>query len=308
MKLFLIIIIFISSYGCSFDSKTGIWNNENNVSKAETDLFGEFETLSSSNLFFDKIIPIDENYNFKIPNPIINFDNLYNSKNIKYNDLNKIIFKSKKITKYVVNNNLLYEKNNTIFNDLKGNIFVFSINKNKIIAKFNFYKKRFKKFDKKLNIVVENNIIYVSDNLGYLYAFDYTSKNIIWAKNYKVPFSSNLQISGNKLIAANQNNNLYFFNKKNGSSLLSIPTEETIFKNEFNNNISVDKEKTFFLNTFGSLYAVDNENMKINWFINLNQSLDLNPSNLFLGTQIINYKNNIIITANKFTYILEIIK
>ena len=86
---------------------------------------------------------------------------------------------------------------------------------------------------------------------------------------------------------------------------MSIPTEETIFKNEFINNISVNKEKTFFLNTFGSLYAVDNKNMKINWFINLNQSLDLNPSNLFLGTQIINYKNNIIITTNKFTYILD---
>ena len=305
MKLFSILIIFILSYGCSFDNKTGIWNNENNVSKVKTDLFEEFETLSSSNLFFDKIIPIEENYNFKIPNPTINFDNLYKSKNIKYNDLNKIIFKSKKITKYVVNNNLLYEKNNTILSDSKGNIFVFSINKNKIIIKFNFYKKRFKKIDKKLNIVVENNIIYVSDNLGYLYAFNYKSKNIIWAKNYKVPFSSNLRISGNKLIAANQNNNLYFFDKNNGSSLLSIPTEETIFKNEFINNISVNKEKTFFLNTFGSLYAVDNKNMKINWFINLNQSLDLNPSNLFLGTQIINYKNNIIITTNKFTYILD---
>jgi hypothetical protein len=29
--------------------------------------------------------------------------------------------------------------------------------------------------------------------------------------------------------------------------------------------------------------------MKINWFINLNQSLDLNPSNLFFGNQIIKY-------------------
>ena len=105
MKLFSILIIFILSYGCSFDNKTGIWNNENNVSKVKTDLFEEFETLSSSNLFFDKIIPIEENYNFKITNPTINFDNLYKSKNIKYNDLNKIIFKSKKITKYVVNNN-----------------------------------------------------------------------------------------------------------------------------------------------------------------------------------------------------------
>ena len=27
------------------------------------------------------------------------------------------------------------------------------------------------------------------------------------------------------------------------------------------------------------------KSMKINWFLNLNQSLDFNPSNLFLGSQ-----------------------
>ena len=30
------------------------------------------------------------------------------------------------------------------------------------------------------------------------------------------------------------------------------------------------------------------KNMKINWFLNLNQSLDLNPSNLFKAIKIIN--------------------
>ena len=101
----------------------------------------------------------------------------------------------------------------------------------------------------------------------------------MWAKNYKVPFRSNLKISKNKLIAANQNNDLYFFNKKNGETINFIPTEENIIKNEFVNNIAINKENTFFLNTYGSLYSIDNDSNRINWFINLNQSQDLNPSN-----------------------------
>ena len=123
-------------------------------------------------------------------------------------------------------------------------------------------------------MIVENNIIYVSDNLGYLYAFDYRNNKILWAKNYKVPFRSNLKLFKNKLIASNLNNSLFFFNKSNGNNLKLIPTEETIVKNQFKNNLSLDEKTLFFLNTYGSLYSIDNESMKINWFINLNQSLD----------------------------------
>ena len=127
----------------------------------------------------------------------------------------------------------------------------------------------------------------------------------MWAKNYKVPFRSNLKISKNKLIAANQNNDLYFFNKKNGETINFIPTEENIIKNEFVNNIAINKENTFFLNTYGSLYSIDNDSNRINWFINLNQSQDLNPSNLFKGSNLINYDKKIIVSSNDFTYVID---
>ena len=65
--------------------------------------------------------------------------------------------------------------------------YYFFINENKIIIKFNFYKKKYKKIKKNLNLLVENNIIYVSDNIGYLYALIIKNK-ILWAKNYKDTF------------------------------------------------------------------------------------------------------------------------
>ena len=55
-----------------------------------------------------------------------------------------------------------------------------------------------------------------------------------------------LKILKDKLIAANQNNNLYFFNKNNGEIIKRIPTEETLVKNKFINNLSIKTIIYFF--------------------------------------------------------------
>jgi len=312
MKLFYCLIILVLFQNCSFDKKSGIWKNENAIPDVDKDYLKELETLSSSNKLFDKIIPVDRNFKFKLTSVVDNFDwnDIFfkknnNLQNFKYNDLNRILFKSKKLSRHSTSNFIMFEDGNVILSDFIGNIIVFSINQKKIITKFNFYKKKHKKINKLLNFIVENNTIYVSDNLGYLYALDYRNNKILWAKNYKVPFRSNLKLFKNKLIASNLNNSLFFFDKNNGNNLKLIPTEETIVKNQFKNNLSLDEKTLFFLNTYGSLYSIDNESMRINWFINLNQSLDLNPSNLFLGHPIINENESIIVSSNQFTYIVN---
>ena len=134
---------------------------------------------------------------------------------------------------------------------------------------------------------------------------NYKEKKILWAKNFKIPFRSNLKIFENKLILSDQNNQLFYINKNNGNILKIIPTEETTVKNEFINNISLNDNSTFFLNTFGSLYSIDNRSMRINWFINLNQASDINPTNLFLGNKLISTNNQIIVTSNYFTYVID---
>ena len=78
---------------------------------------------------------------------------------------------------------------------------------------------------------------------------------IIWAKNYKIPFRSNLKILKDKIIVSNQNNTLYFLDKKNGELLKQIPTEETIIKNHFINNLSTNNKNTvLFLNSYGIVF------------------------------------------------------
>ena len=219
--------------------------------------------------------------------------------------MNKQNFRSKKISRKSIGNYILSENNNIICSDINGNIFIFSLIDKKLINKFNFYKKKFGNLEIKLNIIVENGIIYVSDNIGFLYAYDYEKSRVIWAKNYKIPFRSNLKISEDKLLASNQNNNLYFFNKYSGEINKLIPTEETVVKNAFINNLSLNKYYIFFLNTYGSLYAVSKKDMEIKWFVNLNQSLDINPSNLFMGNQIVNNNQKIVVNSSKSTFILD---
>ena len=306
---FFLILVFLSN--CSFDDKTGIWKNENIILNKEKDRFKNFETLSNEEILFSKIIRIDPNFKFNLPKKTApeNWKDIYyntgnNTDNFDYKNLNNLIFKSKKISKYKVNDRILYANDKIISSDDKGNILLFSINEENL-EKYNFYKRKYKNIKKKLYMTVDENTVYVADNIGYFYAYDLSTLRIKWAKNYKTPFRSNMKIINNKIVAANQNNILYFFNKKNGDILKIIPTEETLIKNNFENNISFKENSIFFLNTYGTLYSINEENLKINWLVNLNRSIDINPSNLFSGQEMLVSQNKIIVSSRNSTFVID---
>jgi len=312
MRLLYILIFSILLQSCSFDNKSGIWKNENEVLVQKNNPLSNFESLSYVEEQFDKIVPFDGNSKIKISNTVSNlkwsdifYNKINNFDNFKYNNLNKLLFKSKKLSRFDTSENILYEENNIILNDSKGNLIIYSIDEKKIISKFNFYKKRYKKLNKKINFIVENNIIYVADNLGYLYSYNYSINKILWAKNYKIPFRSNLKIYNKQLALADQANTLYLFNKENGEILKKFPSEEITVKNRFINNLALNNKNLFFLNTYGTLYSFNIDHSNINWFLNLNQSTDLTPGESFDGTRIINYDKKLIITSNNFLYIID---
>ncbi len=254
MKTFFYLIILLFLQNCSFDNKSGIWKNQNDTSvKKNDDSFKEFKDLSLSKEPFNKEIPLKKGFKFTLPKikTVLEWTDVYyqknnNFSNFKYTNLNEKIFNSRKISKYKTNKDILFYDEKIITSDLRGNLIIFSIPDNKVLFKYNFYKKKYKNIKKTLNIILEGDLIYISDNIGYLYTFSLKEGKILWAKNYKVPFRSNLKISGNKLMAASQNNNLFFFDKFNGNILRSIPTEETIMTNKFVNNLSLSNEKLFF--------------------------------------------------------------
>ena len=253
MKFYYLIILFFI-YGCSFDNKTGIWKNENTISNKKNDPFEDFEDIIVSTSNFKKIIAKKKDFKFKLENPINNFtwhDVYYsennNLKNFKYDFNLNHIYKSKKISRNNLENNFLFNNENLIFTDTKGDIIIFSISEKRVISKFNFYKKKYKNIEKKLNIILSEDLLYVFDNIGYIYALDINNNKIVWANKNDVPFRSNIKVYKNKLISSDQNNKIYFINKKDGKILTIIPTEETLVKNKFENNLSLSGELTFLL-------------------------------------------------------------
>ena len=312
MKLFFVLIILLFLNNCSFDNKSGIWKTEKFANNKNSNLFNDFKTLGINTDNFNEEIRLRKKFIFNTSKIINNkkWDDIYynqynNFDNFGYEGRENIIFKSKKLSKSKLSYFFLHDKENYITTDEKGNLIIFSKEKNEVITKFNFYKKKYKKLKKKLNIVISENIIYVSDNFGFIYAYDYRQKIILWAKNIRIPFRSNLKIIDNKLIAADQNNKIYILDKKSGNNIKSIPTEETKIKNNFKNNFSYNKKSIFMLNTYGSLYSIDNNTNNVKWVVNLNQSLDINPNNLFNGKEIVSNDNLIVVTSHEATYIIN---
>ncbi len=309
-KILPLLLLFIFS-NCSFDNKTGIWNNSN-IPNAKVDKYKDFKKLYSDKEFFNEIINPPNNLKVSLSNIKKNKnwnDEFYqesnNFYNFNYKNLNELIFKSKKVSRYNLNDKFLFYEKNIFLNDDKGNIFVYSLAQEGVVYKFNFYKKKLKKVKKKLNVIIDKNIAYITDNIGYFYALNYKDKKLLWAKNYKVPFRSNLKIISDKIITVDQNNVLYIINKFNGDRLKTFPTEETTLKNKFINSLGSVDDSLFFLNSYGSLYSISNNKMFVEWIVNLNQSLEINPGNLFYSEPLLITDNRIIISTNYELYILD---
>ena len=311
IKLFLAITFLLFLTNCSFDNKTGIWKNIEKAEDKAEDRFKDFKTLNIKTQSFNQIIKPSSNLNIKI-NPVKlnlnwpdeHYQETNNLENFSYKNLNKIIFKSKKLSKYTLNDSFVFDGGKAITSDYRGNVIVYSLDRQAITLKYNFYKKRFKGINKKLTLIAEKNIIYVSDNLGYLYAINHVENKLLWAKNYKVPFKSNLKFLSNQIVLSDINNSLYFVDKLSGEKIKIIPTEETLIKNDFINSLAVYKDSLFYLNTFGSLYSID-KNLSIKWFLNLNQSADITVSDLFSSKPLIVYKDKIIVSTNPYLYVLN---
>ena len=159
MNFFFILFLLFFIQGCSFDNKSGVWKNESTYSNKNENIFKDFESINITNKSFQKTIPIKNDFKFPKINAVVNYnwnDIYYNQNNnlpnFSFNEKYDLIFKSKKVTNYKVAEHFLFEDNNVILTDTRGNIIVFSINENKLITKYNFYKK------KNIKILIKNYI------------------------------------------------------------------------------------------------------------------------------------------------------
>ena len=300
------------------DCKWGIVNPP----KCKYKIISTYETSSANSkledvFFVDKIFNDVINVNNEIVlkiDPPLNIKNWHqeflfsnnNTPNFKLSGktiTNKYRLKELPSDPYLNSTIILSNKDNVIFQDKKGQINIFSLSNNKKIWTYNFYKKEFKKYKKKISLIIDKNVIYAADNLGYIYALDIKSQSILWSKFYGIPFRSNLKIINKQLFVANQDNILYSINTDNGSTNWTFATSLTFLKNKFKNNLAIDvnNNNINFLNTSGELYSINYVNKKINWVLNFKYISKTDDLKQFLGKPIIISNESILIaTDNSF--------
>ena len=155
MKKIFVLLFFVFS-GCSFDNKSGIWENKNEPKSKTTDKFKDFKTIYAKEKPFNKLIKAPSNLKIQLDKEKTSTmwsDEFYSNSNTLdnfiYKDTGKLVLKSQKLSRYNLQEKLLFDGTNLISSDDKGNVIVYSTTKRKIIYKFNFYKKTIK-FRKKI--------------------------------------------------------------------------------------------------------------------------------------------------------------
>ena len=316
-KIYFIIILFLLS-SCSFQNTGSFFKDhskdlEKEIFKKNTKL-----VFTEAKNFKKEITGITD---AKIPEEVINSNWLetnYKKQNyiphLKYNNSNNLIYKSKKLgqnkfdTTDLSFETLIYD-NNIFLYDLSGNVFKFSILNKKLVWKFNFYKKRYKKIPIYLKLKISDNNLIVSDNLGYLYILDIQTGKLNWAKNFGVPFRSSIKTEKENIFLLNQDNKFYMINKKDGEKKTNFETFPSILKSELETSISLDQSKNnlFFVTSTGQLYSINYKTNNLNWLINLSMTNKGQSKKFFFSSPIIFIKDTLYISTSISTYSINAI-
>ena len=316
MKSFILIFVVLIMTSCSFDNKTGIWKDASSIpvdgqvvkSVNENDSVSRYEDIFIQDKPFNKEKAKPDNYVFKVDSPIQtqNWLEQYGSKtnnisNFSYSGNNILLSKSSKLSKLTSSKNIIFYKNILIGYDQKGRIFFYSLNNKQKEFEYDFYKKSFKNFKKVLYLTTSEDMLYAADNLGYIYAIDIYNKTLVWAKNYGVPFRSNLKVVNGQILLANQDNVIYSINVKTGDKNWQFATSLTFLKSDFNNSFAIDEinKNLFFLNTSGELYSINYGTQNINWVLNFKNPTLAGDTDLFLSQPIVLKNKNLIISTEK---------
>ena len=260
---FIIIILFLFSYSCSFDKKTSLWK-EKPITENENIkiIFKNNENL---------IKQINSNLKIKIVSKSFNksFVNNLNNNNgyINYNG------NLKKLRKYKFSNIENFDKTESeiivynqslIFFDNKGNLLKFN-DKSKLEWKKNFYTKAEKKLGPILSMSLSDNILIVADNLAKYYAIDIVTGNLIWEKRNSSSFNSQIKILNDKFYIVDYQNILRCFKVSSGEELWKIQTENSFIKSRKKLSLALSNDKIFFNNYIGDISSVNINTGEMIW-------------------------------------------
>ena len=295
LLIFIISLFFLNN--CSLNENSRIWKdkkdnsiNPKNIKKifSEKKIITQFNQelkLDLANVKINnKIVDNQNNYGFQDYSGSI--DKVGNYKFSKLDDVNELNFKP------------VFLNDGLIFFDKKGSIIRYD-NNQKVLWKKNHYSKLEKKLKPKLNFVLVDQNLLITDSISKYYSINVNSGELIWSKNNIYPFNSEIKRSKNKIFVVDYKNTLRCYNINDGSECWNLPTEDSFTISSSNFSLIIDGELIIFTNSIGDVTAVDIDSGLITWQLPTQSSSIINETYNFKVSKLVSDNESIYFSNNK---------
>ena len=291
-------ILFLLS-GCSIKDATGFWSQKKELDKVESRLQPLF--------IEEKILSKEFNSKFSLildPSSLKPKNNSYWDNNNGYQEYNG---KLEKISKYSFSKIDNYEKhepelvffeNNIIFFDNKGTILSFDHN-SKLNWKTNIYSKDDKKLNPQISMKKINDKLVITDNLSKLYVLNIKNGKILWSKNHKTPFNSQIKIFENYFFVVDSNNVIICYSIDDGKKIWAYETEKPFINSIKKLSIVIKNDLVIFNNSLGDITGINLLSGTLEWQLSTQNTEDINELINFKTSDLVINEDSIYFSNNK---------
>ena len=295
-RLAKIIIALFFLNQCSFNENSRIWKakeieNNNNIKKifsVENKITAEFNQelkLDLSKIRTNyKIINNQNNYGSQEYNGSIK--KIGNYKFSKLDNINQLNYKP------------LFLDDGLIFFDNKGSIIRYD-NNQKVLWKTNHYSKSEKKLKPRLNFILEEENLLVTDSIAKYYSVNINTGKVNWLKNNTYPFNSEIKKNKKRIFVVDYKNILRCYNINDGSECWNLPTEDSFTISDSNFSLIIINDMVVFSNSIGDITGVDIENGIISWQLPTQSSSIINKTYNFKISKLVSDDKSIFFSNNK---------
>ncbi len=297
MTRYIILLLFIFLYGCSFNTNSRFWTEEKEIEKLSKNISKILEKKLITKKEFNPNLKIDTSKKFSSIS-----DDLSNNLSIKnFNkDIDKISkFKFSKIRDFeYFEPELVFDGKNFVFFDDQGNLIKFDENF-KIVWKKNFYSKEEKKQKPILTLSIKENTLIVFDNISKFYAVNLKNGDLLWSKKNKNPINSQIKILDDKIYSVDMNNIIRCVSLLDGSEVWKFKSENIFLKSPKRNSIIVKNNRVYLNNSIGDIIAINAQNGSLLWQTPTQSSLIYENAFDLIISDLIANQDNLVFSNNR---------
>ena len=297
-RLILTIISIFFLNNCSLNENSRIWKDKERKLENERNIKKAFSNEKKIITEFNKELKLDLT-NIKTNKRTLDNKNNYGSQDYegltkkigsykfsKFDDINQLNFKP------------IFLKDGLIFFDKKGAIIRYD-NAKKILWKKNYYSKAEKKLRPKLNFILDNQNLLITDNIAKYYSININSGELNWSKNNSYPFNSEVKKYKNKIFVVDYKNTLRCYNIIDGSECWNLPTEDSFTISNSKFSLIAFDDKIVFSNSIGDITAVNIDSGFIIWQLPTQSSTIINETYNFKISKLVSDNVSIFFSNNK---------